>query len=87
MLLNWLGNKHCCCFFFDKVYMQTTIGQSLDLIIGSPQEDQLFDFKNYTEDTYNAIVKWKTAYYSFYLPVACALYLVGGFFLMEYDVR
>ena len=57
--------------------MQTTIGQSLDLLIGSPQiQAELFDFTNYTQATYDAIVKWKTAFYSFYLPVACALYLV-----------
>ena len=28
-------------------------------------------------DRYKAIVKWKTAYYSFYLPVACALHMAG----------
>ena len=62
---------------FNDVFMQTTIGQSLDLLIGSPQTNaELFDFKNYTHETYDAIVKWKTAFYSFYLPVACALYLV-----------
>ena len=30
---------------------------------------------------YNAIVKYKTAFYSFYLPVALALYMVGRHFL------
>ena len=64
--------------------MQTTIGQSLDLLIGSPQTAQLFDFSNYTQETYDAIVKWKTAYYSFYLPVACALYLVSNWCLIEF---
>lgn len=28
---------------------------------------------------YKAIVKYKTAYYSFYLPVASAMYLVSVF--------
>jgi farnesyl diphosphate synthase len=62
---------------FNEVLMQTTIGQTMDLLFGSPQtRTELFDFTNYTKETYDAIVKWKTAYYSFYLPVACALYLV-----------
>ena len=57
--------------------MQTTIGQPLDLLILSPKTNaELFDFKTYTHESYDAIVKWKTANYSFYLPFACALYLV-----------
>ena len=35
------------------------------------------DFTNFTEETYAAIVKWKTAFYSFYLPVALAMYMVS----------
>jgi hypothetical protein len=35
------------------------------------------DLKRYTTDTYMRIVTFKTAYYSFYLPVACGL-LIGG---------
>lgn len=63
---------------FNEVLMQTTIGQTMDLLFGSPQtRTELFDFTNYTKEIYDAIVKWKTAYYSFYLPVACALYLAN----------
>ena len=35
------------------------------------------DLKRYTTETYMRIVTYKTAYYSFYLPVACGL-LIGG---------
>lgn len=63
--------------------MQTVIGQTLDLTNSVPPSSHLtnnpFDFTNYTEIVYNSIVKWKTAYYSFYLPVASALYLVNTY--------
>ena len=35
------------------------------------------DLSRYTLDTYMRIVTYKTAYYSFYLPVACGLVLAG----------
>lgn len=58
--------------------MQTTIGQNLDLMIGTPDKTRSnFDFTHYTTENYDTIVKWKTAYYSFYLPVANALYLAN----------
>lgn len=53
---------------------QTAHGQLLDITtapIGS------VDLAKYTEATYMRIVTFKTAFYSFYLPVACGL-LVGG---------
>lgn len=55
--------------------MQTVRGQCLDLIT-APSGGKV-DFSDFTEDRYNAIVKWKTGYYSFYLPVALAMYMVG----------
>jgi farnesyl diphosphate synthase len=55
--------------------MQTAIGQCLDLIT-APVEGKV-DFTKFTEERYHAIVKWKTAYYSFYLPVALAMYMVN----------
>jgi farnesyl diphosphate synthase len=54
--------------------MRTCIGQSIDLMTGSLTNRQ---FECYTQERYNQIVIWKTAYYSFYLPVACALYLAN----------
>ena len=35
------------------------------------------DFSQFTTERYSAIVKWKTAFYSFYLPVALAMHMVG----------
>ncbi|WP_395241849.1 polyprenyl synthetase family protein, partial [Salmonella sp. s51933] len=46
-----------------QVTFQTEIGQTLDLI--TKPGDQ---FVNFTIERYKAIVKWKTAFYSFYLP-------------------
>lgn len=36
---------------------------------------------------YKAIVKYKTAFYSFYLPVAAAMYIVSVFKLYTQDRR
>jgi farnesyl diphosphate synthase len=54
--------------------MQTVRGQCLDMIT-APSGGKM-DFTDFTEDRYNTIVKWKTGYYSFYLPVAIAMYMV-----------
>ena len=54
--------------------LQTVMGQNLDLITAPTDH---VDFSKYTMQRYKAIVKWKTAFYSFYLPVACAMYMVG----------
>ncbi len=56
--------------------MQTITGQCLDMK-AAPESDEV-NFTHYTLPKYEAIVKWKTAFYSFYLPVACAMYLVGA---------
>ncbi|KAM5294103.1 farnesyl pyrophosphate synthase isoform 1-T2 [Glossophaga mutica] len=53
---------------------QTEIGQTLDLIT-APQGS--VDLDRYTEKRYKSIVKYKTAFYSFYLPVAAAMYMAG----------
>jgi farnesyl diphosphate synthase len=46
--------------------------------------DGSLDFTRFTPDRYNAIVTYKTAYYSFYLPVAAGLTLAGVRFLFIY---
>ena len=56
---------------FHEVTMQTEIGQLCDLI--TAPEDKV-DLDNFSMDKYTFIVIYKTAYYSFYLPVALALH-------------
>ncbi|KAK9844175.1 hypothetical protein WJX81_007024 [Elliptochloris bilobata] len=59
---------------FHETTHQTAHGQLLDIAtapIGT------VDLSRYTLPTYMRIVTYKTAFYSFYLPVACGL-LVGG---------
>ncbi|KAB1260174.1 Farnesyl pyrophosphate synthase, partial [Camelus dromedarius] len=53
---------------------QTEIGQTLDLITGTQGN---VDLGRFTEKRYKSIVKYKTAFYSFYLPVAAAMYMAG----------
>lgn len=62
---------------FTMALTNTVIGQGLDLITPPKErtDQDKFDFTNYTEETYYQIVKWKTAYYSFCLPVQAALFL------------
>jgi len=63
---------------FNKTLLNTVVGQGLDLITPPKVEPGApFDFNNYTQQTYDSIVIWKTAYYSFCLPVQSALLLVG----------
>ncbi|KAM8921187.1 farnesyl pyrophosphate synthase [Pelodytes ibericus] len=59
---------------FLEVSYQTELGQALDLITAQPGK---VDLDRYTETRYKSIVKYKTAYYSFYLPVAAAMYMAG----------
>ncbi|WOL17519.1 farnesyl pyrophosphare synthase [Canna indica] len=59
---------------FNEVEFQTASGQMLDLITTHEGEQ---DLSKYKLPVYNRIVQYKTAYYSFYLPVACALLMSG----------
>ena len=54
--------------------MKTSLGQCLDL--HSSKHGKKPILSKFTMDRYNAIVKYKTAYYSFYLPVAIAMRMV-----------
>ncbi|KAI9561789.1 hypothetical protein GHT06_012750 [Daphnia sinensis] len=66
-------------FFFlyaVKVTMRTSLGQAMDLH-SAPNPNETPDLRKFTVETYDAIVKYKTAYYSFYLPVAVAMRLAG----------
>lgn len=67
---------------FNEVTYQTACGQMLDLI--TTPEGEL-DLTKYTMDTYVKIVQYKTAYYSFYLPVASAMLVVNQWKESEAD--
>ena len=71
------GEKSC-------VHTQyASLSISLSYVIGttSQAESSLIGLQatqtKYTLEKYKAIVKWKTAFYSFYLPVAIAMYMVS----------
>ncbi|KAF2718987.1 ERG20 farnesyl diphosphate synthase [Polychaeton citri CBS 116435] len=59
---------------FHEVTFQTELGQACDLL--TAPEDHV-DLENFSLEKYQFIVIYKTAYYSFYLPVALALHLTG----------
>jgi farnesyl diphosphate synthase len=58
---------------FHEVTYQTEIGQLCDLLT-APED--VVDLDNFSMEKYRFIVVYKTAYYSFYLPVALALYML-----------
>nr|GEY61583.1 farnesyl diphosphate synthase [Tanacetum cinerariifolium] len=59
---------------FNEVEFQTASGQMIDLITTLVGQKEL---SKYSLSTHRRIVQFKTAYYSFYLPVACALLMFG----------
>jgi farnesyl diphosphate synthase len=69
---------------FNEVEFQTACGQMIDLITTHVGEK---DLSKYTIPIYRRIVQYKTAYYSFYLPVACALLLSGENLDNHVDVK
>ncbi|XP_074665669.1 farnesyl pyrophosphate synthase isoform X2 [Strix aluco] len=60
--------------WYKKTAYQTELGQMLDLITAPISQ---VDLSRFSEQRYKAIVKYKTAFYSFYLPVAAAMYMAG----------
>ncbi|XP_022940227.1 farnesyl pyrophosphate synthase 1-like isoform X1 [Cucurbita moschata] len=59
---------------FNEVEFQTASGQMIDLITTLEGEK---DLSKYSLPLHHRIVQYKTGYYSFYLPVACALLMAG----------
>ncbi|KAF9358990.1 Farnesyl pyrophosphate synthetase [Mortierella sp. NVP85] len=59
---------------FHETTYQTELGQLLDLI--TAPEDNV-DLTRFSIEKHAFIVKYKTAYYSFYLPVALAMHMAG----------
>jgi farnesyl diphosphate synthase len=56
------------------VTQRTEVGQLLDLT--SQEMGGTMDLDRFTEERYKSIVKYKTAFYSFYLPVAMGMHMV-----------
>lgn len=56
--------------------MHTSIGQYLDVTMERRQKS---DYSLFTIERYNAIVKYKTAYYTYQLPVGLGMVLANIF--------
>ncbi|KAL9230030.1 hypothetical protein vseg_005427 [Gypsophila vaccaria] len=69
---------------FNEVEFQTASGQMIDLITTIEGEK---DLSKYSLDLHRRIVQYKTAYYSFYLSVACALLMAGEKLEDHLDVK
>ena len=61
---------------FLEVVQQTECGQLLDLT-SQPADTSIVDLSRFTIERYKSIVKYKTAFYSFYLPVAIGMIVSG----------
>lgn len=55
--------------------MKSAMGQCLDMLIAKSFKSKKLE--KYTLENYTAIVKYKTAYYSFILPVCLAMRMVS----------
>ncbi|TXG68072.1 hypothetical protein EZV62_009347 [Acer yangbiense] len=69
---------------FNEVEFQTASGQMIDLITTIEGEK---DLSKYSLPLHRRIVQFKTSYYSFYLPVACALLMAGKNLENHIDVK
>ncbi|KAK0585971.1 hypothetical protein LWI29_037090 [Acer saccharum] len=69
---------------FNEVEFQTASGQMIDLITTIEGEK---DLSKYSLPLHRRIVQFKTSYYSFYLPVACALLMAGENLKNHIDVK
>ncbi|KAJ8925720.1 hypothetical protein NQ315_009567 [Exocentrus adspersus] len=61
---------------FHDITFKTSMGQALD---GLCMKNNRPNLDVFTMNRYSTIVKYKTAYYTFKLPVACAMYLANTF--------
>lgn len=61
---------------FHDATLKSAMGQTLEFFAN---KDGQPDLSAFTMSRYNAIVKYRTSYYSFYLPVALAMYLSSRF--------
>ena len=63
---------------FNHIKWQTELGQMLDLTTSPLPGQGQVDLGRFTQERYELIVKHKTAYYTFVLPIMCALILAEG---------
>jgi len=59
---------------FHDVTLQTALGQYLDLTTADPSK---VDFSRFSMQVYTNIVVYKTAFYTFYLPIALGMRVAG----------
>lgn len=59
---------------FHEVTFQTELGQLMDLVTA---DEEHVDLEKFSLEKHSFIVIFKTAYYSFYLPVALAMFMSG----------
>ncbi|KAK2581782.1 hypothetical protein KPH14_002260 [Odynerus spinipes] len=67
---------------FQEINRKETLGQCLDLL--STNSGKKLDLDLFTMDRYNAIVKYKTAYFMYILPFSLAMHLAGTRNLEKY---
>ncbi|MEY6245678.1 polyprenyl synthetase family protein, partial [Salmonella enterica subsp. enterica serovar Corvallis] len=60
---------------FNDITFLSELGQALDLMTAAPLGQ--IDLSLFSMQKYKTIVKYKTAFYSFYFPVAAAMYMAG----------
>lgn len=60
---------------FHHIIYLTAMGQELDMLASEPPEGE-FSLDSFTKEKYKSIVKYKTAFYSFYLPVCLGMHIV-----------
>jgi len=58
--------------------MKTSMGQCLDMLTAHSFKSNKLE--KYSMENYKAIVKYKTAYYTFFLPVCLAMRMVSKYF-------
>jgi farnesyl diphosphate synthase len=78
ILKRYFGSEPCYMQLVDlfiEVTRQTELGQLMDLT-SQPQGGEI-DLDRFTMERYRYIVKYKTAFYSFYLPVAAGMIVSG----------
>lgn len=64
--------------FLISIIYKTEMGQNLDLSTQPPDKSQV-DLSLFTLERYNKIVKYKTAFYSFYAPIALGMICANVF--------